>query len=131
MMFKKTHNFISVSNKSQVQKPCYFFPWDPAKKTCSPNMNLVQTNIPDHSKHLANATVKPMKNTENTMIFPPPKRLRMDIHDLNICYPSANSFRLTANPPGKPNMLDGVDTRVVLQLSFNANVTHDVFLNQV
>ena len=56
-------------------------------------------------KHLANATVKPMKNPENTMIFPPTKRLRMDIHDLNICYPSANSFRLTANPPGKPNML--------------------------
>ena len=56
-------------------------------------------------KHLANANVKPMKNTENTMKFPPTKRLRMDIHDLNICYPSANSFRLTANPPGKPNML--------------------------
>ena len=53
-------------------------------------------------KHLANAHVKPMKNIENTMKFPPTKRLRMDIHDLNICYPSANSFRLTANPPGNP-----------------------------
>ena len=53
-------------------------------------------------KHLANAHVKPMKNIENTMKFPPTKRLRMDIHDLNICYPSANSFRLTATPPGNP-----------------------------
>jgi len=29
-----------------------FFPRDPAKKTCSPNMNLVQTNIPDHANIL-------------------------------------------------------------------------------
>ena len=28
-----------------------------------------------------------MKNTENTMKFPPNKRLWMDIHDLNICNP--------------------------------------------
>ena len=70
-------------------------------------MNLVQTNIPDHANilQMLPGTVKPMKNIENTMKFPPTKRLRMDIHDLNICYPSANSFRLTANPPGKPNML--------------------------
>ena len=44
-------------------------------------------NHPLSCKHLANATVKTMKNTENTMKFPPTKRLRMDIHDLNICNP--------------------------------------------
>ena len=29
---QKTHNFISLSNKSQVQKPCYFFRGIPRKK---------------------------------------------------------------------------------------------------
>ena len=62
-------------------------------------------NHPLSCKHLANANVKPMKNTENTMKFPPTKRLRMDIHDLNICYPSCKLIPTHGKPPGKPIML--------------------------
>ena len=56
-------------------------------------------NHPLSCKHLANANVKPMKNTENTMKFPPTKRLRMDIHDLNICYPSCKLIPTHGKPP--------------------------------
>ena len=94
-LFPTNHKFKNPANFSAGSREKILF----AKH--EPGSN----NHPLSCKHLANANVKPMKNTENTMKFPPTKRLRMDIHDLNICYPSANSFRLTANPPGKPNML--------------------------
>ena len=57
------------------------------------------SNHPLSCKHLANANVKPLKNTENTMKFPPTKRLRMDIHDLNICYPSCKLIPTHGKPP--------------------------------
>ena len=95
-LFPTNHKFKNPANFSAGSREKILF----AKH--EPGSN----NHPLSCKHLANANVKPMKNTENTMKFPPTKRLRMDIHDLNICYPScANSFRLTANPPGKPNIL--------------------------
>ena len=50
-MFKKTQLYFSFQQISS-SKIMLFFPRDPAKKTCSPNMNLVQTNIPDHANIL-------------------------------------------------------------------------------
>ena len=95
-LFPTNHKFKNPANFSAGSREKNLF----AKH--EPGSN----NHPLSCKHLANANVKPMKNTENTMKFPPTKRLRMDIHDLNICYPSCKLIPTHGNPPGKPNMLE-------------------------
>ena len=94
-LFPTNHKFKNPANFSAGSREKILF----AKH--EPGSN----NHPLSCKHLANANVKPMKNTENTMKFPPTKRLRMDIHDLNICYPSCKLIPTHGKPPGKPNML--------------------------
>ena len=94
-LFPTNHKFKNPANFSAGSREKILF----AKH--EPGSN----NHPLSCKHLANANVKPMKNTENTMKFPPTKRLRMDIHDLNICYPSCKLIPTHGKPPGKPSML--------------------------
>ena len=48
---KNTQLYFSFQQISS-SKIMLIFPRDLAKKTCSPNMNLVQTNIPDHTNIL-------------------------------------------------------------------------------
>ena len=88
-LFPTNHKFKNPANFSAGSREKILF----AKH--EPGSN----NHPLSCKHLANANVKPMKNTENTMKFPPTKRLRMDIHDLNICYPSCKLIPTHGKPP--------------------------------
>ena len=88
-LFPTNHKFKNPANFSAGSREKILF----AKH--EPGSN----NHPLSCKHLANANVKPMKNTENTMKFPPTKRLRMDIHDLNICYPSCKLIPTHRKPP--------------------------------
>ena len=92
-LFPTNHKFKNPANFSAGSREKILF----AKH--EPGSN----NHPLSCKHLANANVKPMKNTENTMKFPPTKRLRMDIHDLNICYPSCKLIPTHGTPPANPS----------------------------
>ena len=98
---KNTQLYFSFQQISS-SKIMLFFPRDLAKKTCSPNMNLVQANIPDHANILQMLMWnqwKTLKIPWNFLLLNGCGWTWMDIHDLNICYPSANSVRLTANSP--------------------------------
>ena len=96
---------LSVSHKSFNSKIMWFFSAGSRAKILFGTHEECSNNHPWSCKDLANANAKHMKNNANTMKFAPTKRLRMIIHNLKICYPYAYSLELSANPPGKPNML--------------------------
>jgi hypothetical protein len=88
-------------------------------------------NHPLSCKHLANANVKPMKNTENTMKFPPTKRLRMDIHDLNICYPSCKLIPTHGKPPRQTQHVAtkvGASSGTRLAMNYNTWIYHILYV---
>ena len=95
---KHTTLFLFPTNR-KFKNPANFSAGS-QEKSCSQNMNLVQTIILYH----ANILQMLMWNQWKTLKIPW-NFLLLDIHDLNICYPSCKLIPTHGKPPGKPNML--------------------------